>query len=312
MHHWTRRLFALAAPLLLTGCLWGPGKFASDLTLRKDGSFILDYRGEMVLQLPPDEEQASRGSACARRRDVDRTARRAEKSIRTLPEQVSDSLHRTPRSRSRRRDYEAITKGREEAQGIRGDGQDVRPSRTRRRIEPGVRRQADQICRLAVGYVSRQRRVRRRLSFRGPRHAGLPLSGAARQQSDHSVHRAEAPRGRLSPGNGSRIHRRFRADERRDGRRRRHGQGRPVSRAPGPLHRHHRRRGPDQQQRGRRRAASARPGGALGRQCRLDQGARRPSSVCSKPAPLVERAVAHCRPRCHGPVDQSGGTPCAE
>jgi hypothetical protein len=50
MHHWTRRLFALAAPLLLTGCLWGPGKFVSDLTLRKDGSFVLDYRGEIVLE----------------------------------------------------------------------------------------------------------------------------------------------------------------------------------------------------------------------------------------------------------------------
>jgi len=54
MHHWTKRLFALAAPLLLTGCLWGPGKFGSDLTLRKDGSFALNYRGEIVLQLPPD------------------------------------------------------------------------------------------------------------------------------------------------------------------------------------------------------------------------------------------------------------------
>lgn len=54
MHHWTKRLFAIAAPLLLGGCLWGPGKFASELTLRKDGSFVLDYRGEMVLQLPPD------------------------------------------------------------------------------------------------------------------------------------------------------------------------------------------------------------------------------------------------------------------
>ena len=52
MHHWTKRLFALAAPLLLTGCLWGPGKFTSDLALRKDGSFTLDYRGEIVLQLP--------------------------------------------------------------------------------------------------------------------------------------------------------------------------------------------------------------------------------------------------------------------
>ena len=56
MNHWTRRLFALAAPLLLTGCLWGPGKFQSDLTLRKDHSFVLDYRGEIVIQLPPDEE----------------------------------------------------------------------------------------------------------------------------------------------------------------------------------------------------------------------------------------------------------------
>ena len=55
MHHWTKRLFAIAAPLLLTGCLWGPGKFNSDLTLKKDGSFVLDYRGEIVLQLPPDQ-----------------------------------------------------------------------------------------------------------------------------------------------------------------------------------------------------------------------------------------------------------------
>jgi len=58
MHHWTKLLFAIAAPLLLAGCLWGPGKFSSDLTVRKDGSFVLDYRGEMVLQLPPDEAAA--------------------------------------------------------------------------------------------------------------------------------------------------------------------------------------------------------------------------------------------------------------
>jgi hypothetical protein len=54
MHHWIKRLFAIAAPLLLTACLWGPGKFTSDLTVKKDGSFVLDYRGEMVLQLPDD------------------------------------------------------------------------------------------------------------------------------------------------------------------------------------------------------------------------------------------------------------------
>ena len=50
MRHWTKRLFAFAAPLLLTGCLWGPGKFAADLTVKKDGSFVLDYRGEIILE----------------------------------------------------------------------------------------------------------------------------------------------------------------------------------------------------------------------------------------------------------------------
>jgi hypothetical protein len=58
MHHWTKRLFALAATFLLTGCLWGPGKFASNMTLSKSGAFVLDYRGEIVLQLPPDADKA--------------------------------------------------------------------------------------------------------------------------------------------------------------------------------------------------------------------------------------------------------------
>ena len=56
MHHFAKRIFVAAAPLLLTGCLWGPGKFTSDLTLKKDGSFVLDYKGEVVLQTPPDAE----------------------------------------------------------------------------------------------------------------------------------------------------------------------------------------------------------------------------------------------------------------
>jgi len=59
MHHWTKRLFAAAAPLLLTGCLWGPGKFQSDLTVRKDNSVVLNYRGEIVLQTPPDASSKS-------------------------------------------------------------------------------------------------------------------------------------------------------------------------------------------------------------------------------------------------------------
>ena len=41
-------LIAAAAPLVLTACLWSPGKFVSELTLRKNGKgvFTVDYRGE--------------------------------------------------------------------------------------------------------------------------------------------------------------------------------------------------------------------------------------------------------------------------
>ena len=80
MHHWTRRLFLAAVPLLLTGCLWGPGKFASDLTLKKDGSFILNYRGEIVLQLPPDANAEPWNDAMAKCSDAgkDRACAKSE------------------------------------------------------------------------------------------------------------------------------------------------------------------------------------------------------------------------------------------
>ena len=52
MHHWRKLVAAVALPLVLTGCLWGPGKFTSDLALRKNGTFVLDYRGEIMLQMP--------------------------------------------------------------------------------------------------------------------------------------------------------------------------------------------------------------------------------------------------------------------
>ena len=115
MHHWTKRLFVLAAPLLLTGCLWGPGKFASDLTLKKDGSFVLDYRGEIVLQLPPDDDKASRGripmAQCARRM----TARIVPCTKAEIATQKAEHDHEP-----------------QEAQGRRADGEDVRPSWPRR------------------------------------------------------------------------------------------------------------------------------------------------------------------------------------
>ncbi len=47
-------LIVAATALPLASCLWGPGKFQSDLALKKDGSFVLDYRGEILLQSAED------------------------------------------------------------------------------------------------------------------------------------------------------------------------------------------------------------------------------------------------------------------
>jgi len=52
MRIWGKIAVAAVLPLMLTGCLWGPGKFTSNLALNKSGAFVLDYRGEIVLQLP--------------------------------------------------------------------------------------------------------------------------------------------------------------------------------------------------------------------------------------------------------------------
>jgi hypothetical protein len=55
MRNWGKMLAVAVAPLMLSGCLWGPGQFNSELALRKNGSFVLDYRGEVVLQMPDDK-----------------------------------------------------------------------------------------------------------------------------------------------------------------------------------------------------------------------------------------------------------------
>jgi hypothetical protein len=52
-----KMLIAAVAQLLLAGCLWTPGKFSSELALRKGGAFVLDYRGEIMLQLPDDKNK---------------------------------------------------------------------------------------------------------------------------------------------------------------------------------------------------------------------------------------------------------------
>jgi hypothetical protein len=56
MRHWIKVLAAAALTLPLSSCLWGPGKFVSDLVLKKDGTFVLDYRGELMIQLPSDSD----------------------------------------------------------------------------------------------------------------------------------------------------------------------------------------------------------------------------------------------------------------
>lgn len=58
MGKWGRYFVAAAAPLLLTACLWSPGKFTSELTLKKNGTYTLDYKGEILLQLPENEKDS--------------------------------------------------------------------------------------------------------------------------------------------------------------------------------------------------------------------------------------------------------------
>jgi len=60
MRIWVKLIAAAAAPLLLGGCLWGPGKFASTLAINKAGTFVLDYKGEIMLQLPNDLDGSSK------------------------------------------------------------------------------------------------------------------------------------------------------------------------------------------------------------------------------------------------------------
>ena len=60
MRIWGKMVAAAALPLLLAGCLWGPGKFTSDLALRKNGTFVLDYRGEIMLQMPEGKDDVAK------------------------------------------------------------------------------------------------------------------------------------------------------------------------------------------------------------------------------------------------------------
>ena len=59
MRIWAKALIVAAAALPLSSCLWGPGKFNSTLALHKNGTFVLDYSGEILMQLPDDKGAAS-------------------------------------------------------------------------------------------------------------------------------------------------------------------------------------------------------------------------------------------------------------
>ena len=58
MRIWGKIVVAAAAPLMLSGCLWGPGKFNSTLALNRAGTFVLDYRGEIMLQMADKDSPA--------------------------------------------------------------------------------------------------------------------------------------------------------------------------------------------------------------------------------------------------------------
>ena len=232
MHHWTRRLFALAAPLLLTGCLWGPGKFASDLTLGRTAASSSIIAARSSCSCRRTRRAAEPWSTTWRIATIALTQPIGAKRRRPLH---GKSRNRRQRNRHAKSDLEKAAKKRKESEDM-----------AKMFGLPGLDDASNRAFAAKLTKYAGWRSVTYRgngvfdvdYHFEGRADAGLPLSGAARQQSDHSVHRAPPPRRRLGAGHGARVHRRFGADERRDGRRMATmGEGRPVSRAPGPLHR---------------------------------------------------------------------------
>ncbi|NML07467.1 hypothetical protein [Sphingomonas sp. G-3-2-10] len=62
MKHWFRAAaVVMIAPLILTACLFTPGKFVSSLTINKDRSFTYTYKGE-VIAIDPDSMDGMAGS----------------------------------------------------------------------------------------------------------------------------------------------------------------------------------------------------------------------------------------------------------
>ena len=55
MRIWGKLVAAAVAPLMLTGCLWGRASSRRTWRCNKAGTFVLDYRGEIMLQMPDDK-----------------------------------------------------------------------------------------------------------------------------------------------------------------------------------------------------------------------------------------------------------------
>ncbi len=81
MKSWLKLAAAAALPLLLSSCLWGPGKFSSSLELSRAGTFRLAYQGEIMLQLPDRAAEPLPWSDDMARCFVDGEPERLEKTI---------------------------------------------------------------------------------------------------------------------------------------------------------------------------------------------------------------------------------------
>lgn len=87
MGAWFRIVGALAAPLLLAGCLLAPGKFTSKLTVNADRSFTYSYLGE-VYALDPSMNLAEAADK-ARAAETAKKKAEAETKNRAIAEALS-------------------------------------------------------------------------------------------------------------------------------------------------------------------------------------------------------------------------------
>jgi hypothetical protein len=88
-------VLALAAPLLLMGCVFSPGKFTSSLTILADRSFTFTYQGEVIAIDLADQMAKGMGDAFKGKGEDDKDADDSETSstalLRTASAQSDDA-----------------------------------------------------------------------------------------------------------------------------------------------------------------------------------------------------------------------------